>query len=291
MLTTAQLVELDAAVCEALEKRDNSGLNLIGFGEISVALGVPKHAPVVVCKPSPPVTRAQFEDFKTLVADYSVALEQLGAVAVETEVLAVDRDEHVIAYQVQPLLDAETLGERVLGAAEPDREHPFLVKLAEIVARTNNRVSVDAQVTNWSWDGETATMLDLGTPMMWDESGAPVLDTSPHFAALPAPVRGFARKDILELMNRWKQPRAVAADVVANLIRVELEAWVEPTLAVFNDVLAPNEPLNVEEARASLARDVKSFPRLKKMQQVERFWAETVRRRRYDFFVQPSKLD
>lgn len=290
MLTQTQLQQLDDSVRTALEQRDNAGLNLIGFGEISVAIGFPKRDPLFVCKPTPPSTQAELDAFAELLKDYAVALNELGAHAVETVVLAADRGDYKVGYQIQPLLPEETLGERVLARAEPDAEHPFLVELAEIIARTNSRVSVDAQVTNWSWDGETATMLDLGTPFMWDARGELVLDTDSMFTSMPAPVRGLAKKDILKLAERWKQPRGVAADVVANLIRIDLEEWVPPALSVFNRLLDPAEPLNEAEARASLAEDAKAFPRLKKLQRAQRFWVERVRRRPYDFFIQPTLL-
>ena len=290
VLTQTQLIELDRSVRVALEQRDNSGLNLIGFGEISVAIGFPKQNPLFVCKPTPPSTQAELDAFSQLLEDYAVALDELGAAAVETVVMAADRGDYKIGYQIQPLLPKETLGERVLAEAEPDAEHPFLVGLAEIIARTNSRVSVDAQVTNWSWDGNTATMLDLGTPFMWDASGELILDADSMFTSMPAPIRGLAKKDILKLAERWKQPRGVAADVVANLIRIDLEEWVPPTLAIFNRILDPAEPLNEAEARASLAEDAKAFPRLKKLQRAQRFWAERVRRQPYDFFIQPTLL-
>ncbi len=290
MLTATQLSELDGAVQLALERRDNSGLNVIGFGEISVALGFPLRDPLFVCKPTAPSTQAELDAFGRLLADYIDALDGLGAKGVDTSLMVIDRGSYNVGYQVQPLLPKETLGDQVLARDEPDAEHPFLIELAAIIARTNSRVSVDAQVTNWSWDGQVATMLDLGTPFMWDENGEMLFDSGPIFASVPAPVRSLARKDILSLAERWKEPRGVAADVVANLIRVDLEAWVPPALSTFNRVLAPAEPLNEMEARASLAEDVKAFPRLKKLQQLQRFWVESVRRQRYEFFVQPSTL-
>ena len=288
LITQDELEELDAAVVAALEARDNSSLNVIGYGELSVALGYPKNEPRVVCKPTAPYTAAELDDYVQAIGEYLEALAARGIDVVPTTLMSVRRGDRHIAYQVQPRLDPSSLGDKVLAAAQPDREHPFLLALTGIIGSLSDRVSLDCQAPNWSWDGETATSIDVGTPFFWDDTGTSRFDFTPLYRALPAPVRGLARKDIDVLLEAYKHPRGVAADVLAMLGRIGLDDWVEPALAAFNAGLQLDVPLEPAEAQAKLAADLKALPRLKTMQKAQRAWVTHVRRGRYDYFVQPT---
>lgn len=288
LITQDELEAFDASVVAALEARDNAGLHVVGYGELSIALGYPADGPRVVCKPTAPYTRPELDDYLRVMRRYLDALAAIGVDVVPTSLMSVERGDRHIGYQVQPLLEPTSLGDKVLAGAEPDAEHPFLVALAGVVGSLSDRVSIDSQVTNWSWDGETVTSVDVGSPFFWDEEGAPVFDFAPLFRALPAPFRAFARRDVAKLLVRYRSPRNVAADVVAMLYRIGLDQWVRPTLAAFNAALELATPIEEREAHAIMAADLKAMPRLKKMQRIERAWVTTVRRRRYDYFVQPT---
>ncbi len=53
-----ELGELEAVVIDALRSRDDSTLNVLGYGEVSIALGWPIDEPKFVCKRTPPFTHA-----------------------------------------------------------------------------------------------------------------------------------------------------------------------------------------------------------------------------------------
>ncbi|MCP3909587.1 MAG: hypothetical protein GY713_01415 [Actinomycetia bacterium] len=78
-------------------------------------------------------------------------------------------------------------------------------------------------------------------------------DMDPFLVMIPAPLRAFVRRDMTKLVDRWRQPRRVALDLVANLYREGMDQWVEPALGALN--------------------------------RVERAWQTTVRRRPHDFFI------
>lgn len=290
-ISTDELVALEADVLLALKRRDNSGLNVLGFGEISLALGYPGPAPQFVCKRTPPFNHSQFQFYRQLVDRYVGELRTAGLSVVDTEVRAVARGEQLVAYLVQPLLRSETLGRRVLDRSEPDPEHPFLVALAETMQLISGRISIDAQITNWSWDDQTLTLLDVGTPFLWDQAGRWQFDIGPYLPMISAPLRSAARKDLTKIANRWQDPRGVALDIVANLYREGLEPWVEPTTEALNRSLGSAQAIQVEEAKAAFAEDLKTWPRLTRLKRLERFWQTSVRRRHYDFFIQSSFAD
>lgn len=286
--TQDELNDLESVVVQALATGDRSSLNIIGFGEISIALGCPSVGPRVVCKRSAPMTSAQLDHYASLVARY---VDELGAEDVQvapTTVMSVERGDVHIAYLVQPLLDASSLGHNILAAAEPSADHPFVVALAETVAVATDRLSIDAQVTNWSWADEQLTLIDVGTPFMWDHNGEPLLDASPLSRMFPAPLRGVVVKDVFKVLNRWQTPQGVGHDIVANLYREGLNAWVDPVVEALNKTVGGSSPIDSAVAHGYYIEDGKTFPRLKKMQQIERAWRTKVRRQPYDFFVQET---
>ncbi|MCP3939694.1 MAG: hypothetical protein GY708_30490 [Actinomycetia bacterium] len=285
-LTEPELADLEAAVQIALRDRDNAGLNVIGYGEMSIVLGYPFDAPRYACKPSFPYTRQELDAYVQMIDDYVAALRARGLSVAPTQLMEIERGDRFVAYQVQPLFPSETIGDNVLRAAEPDPEHPLLVSLASMMNLVTDRVSFDSQMTNWSWDGETPTLVDVGTPFFWHEDGELVIDLKPLVRAIPAPLRRFVLNDVAPLLARYQVPRNVAIDIVAQLMRIELDEWIEPTITALNAEL--DQPIDEAEGRASLADDHKSLPRLKRLQKIERTWSTWIRRRSYDYFIQPT---
>lgn len=282
-----ELHELEARVVAALQARDDSTLNILGYGEISVALGWPISEPRFVCKRTPPFTQTQFADYRELVNEYITSLNASELSVVDTTTVPLNRGEQVIAFLVQPLLDSASLGQNVLKAAEPDADHPFLAALAKTLEVVTPELSVDAQVTNFSWDGYQLTLVDVGTPFLWDAAGTFRLDMKPFIGMFPAPTRPLVRRELTKLVTRWNDPRRVGIDIVANLYREGLSEWVDPMVVALNRQL-PGKAISAEEARAFYDEDVKLWPLLKKLQAGERWWQTTVRRRPYDWFIYSS---
>lgn len=286
-LRTEDVRELEAVVVDALKAGDDSTLNVLGYGEVSVALGWPIEAPRFVCKRTPPFTQAQFTSYRDLVTEYIAGVHERGLDVVDTTVVALDRGDQVISYLVQPMLDAGSLGHNVLKAAEPDPDHPFLAALADALAIVAPDLSIDAQVTNFSWDGSRLTLVDVGTPFLWDEAGRLRFDMTPFLRMLPAPTRPLARRELTKLVTRWNDPRRVGIDIVANLYREGIPEWVDATVVALNRRL-DGEPITAEEAREFYEEDVKIWPLLKRLQALERWWQKSVRRKPYDWFIYSS---
>lgn len=290
-MTQVELDGLEADVADALVSADRSRLNIIGYGEISVALGYPADAPRVVCKRLAPATPGQFAYYSDLIDQYIADLTNVGIGVAPTTPMLVERERRGVAYLVQPLLDSSTLGHKVLASAEPDAEHPFVLALAQTVMHATNRLSIDAQVTNWSWSDGALTLVDVGTPFMWDADGKLLLDMAPFATMLPAPLRPLVIKDLTKVITRWQTPQGVGHDIVANLYREGLPEWIAPVVAALNRAADPSDPLHQvdpEIAHGLYLEDAKTFPRMKKLQQIERAWRTRVRRQPYDFFVQET---
>lgn len=279
------LTELEAVVTEALRTRDDSTLSVLGYGEVSVALGWPIDSPQFVCKRTPPFTTDEFAEYNQLVTDYIANIEAGGLAVADTTIVPLGRGDLTIAYLVQPKLDAESLGANILRSAEPDPVHPFVVAVAESLEIVSPTLSIDAQFTNFSWDGSNLTLVDIGTPFIWNESGEMKLDMIPFARMLPAPTRRLAVREMTKLVDRWNDPRRVGLDIVANLYREGLTEWVEPTLLALNKSLGHGAKLTAEEARSFYEEDAKTWPMLKRLQAAERWWRTSIRRRPYDWFI------
>lgn len=286
-MTEHELNELEAAVVAALDARDDSALNVLGYGEVSVALGWPFDEPTVVCKRTPPFTSPQFSAYRGLVVEYIEQLRAAGLDVVDTQVMALPSDGHTIAYLVQPMLDSATLGHNVLKASDPDPDHPLLVAVAKALEVVTPQISIDAQFTNFSWDGATLTLIDVGTPFLWNSDGSLKFDIAPFARTLPALIRPLATRELAKLITRWNEPRRVGLDIVANLYREGLGDWVDATVTALNREL-DGEPISAVEARALFDEDLKLWPALKKLQAVERWWQSTVRRTTYQWFIKST---
>ena len=284
----AELLELEGLAADALHNRDDSKLNILGYGEVSVALGWPVADPKFVCKRTPPGTKAELSDYEHLVTEYISRVETAGLPVVETTMVTLHRDDGAIGYLVQPLLDESTLGHNVLRSATPDPDHPFLVALAQSLRVVSPTLSIDAQVTNFAWDGSALTLVDVGTPFMWDEHGRLRLEIKPFAQMLPAPTRPIAIRELTKLVTRWNEPRRVGIDIVANLYREGLPEWVDPVVIALNRVLPSGDSITADEAKEFFEEDKKIWPLLKRLQTVERWWRTTVRRQPYDFFIYSS---
>jgi len=176
-VTQHDLEELDRAAVQALESLDYYGLNIIGYGELTVALGWPLGAPTAVCKPVGPTTRDECAQYSELIGSYLADLRRRGIGVVDTDVRSVERSPGSwIVYMVQDLLDTAQLADRMLLTATPDPDHPIVESLVDVVAAVDPSIGIDAQVTNWHWSSERLELLDVGAAMMWDENGASLLN-------------------------------------------------------------------------------------------------------------------
>ena len=289
-LEEADLRALEAVVERALADDDDSALTVLGYGEVSVALGWPVEDPEWVCKRTPPFTRTQFSEYRSLVFEYIQELTTAGLRVADTAIMGLERGpDEVIAYLVQPLLDAETLGHNILRVSEPDADHPFLAALFDTLDVVTATCSLDAQAGNFGWDGSNLTLVDVGTPFLWDRDGNGRFDMVPFARMLPAPLRPVAIRELTKLVTRWNDPRRVGLDVIANLYRDGLPEWVDPAVVALNRKLESSHPaVTADDARALYEEDLKIWPLLKKAQRVERWWQNSVRRRSYDWFIRSS---
>jgi hypothetical protein len=285
------LEKLEAEVGAALANRSVGDLNVLGFGELSVALKAEGPNGPAVAKRSPPFRLGEFAPYRDLVNTYVDQLKSRGVPVAQTIVRGLERsDGSTIAYLMQPLLDASTIGGDVLRSTEPVEDHPLLTTIGEHVLQVlDGSISIDAQVTNWSWEDGVATLIDVGTPFLWTSSGDLEMDMNPFIRMLPAPVRPVVKREMNKLTQRWRKPSGVLNDAVGQLLREKLDDWAAPASATWSRQLveAGHEPTSLEAARKAYTDDLKLWPTLKRLQRAERRYCG-LRSRPYDYFIQSS---
>ena len=85
------------------------------------------------------------------------------------------------------------------------------------------------------------TLLDVGTPFLWDSADVLEFDMDPFLVMIPAVFRSLVKRDMSKVVDRWRERRRVAIDVVANLYRERLDGWVDPMIVALNRTIEPDE--------------------------------------------------
>lgn len=284
MIDRASLAELESRVRDSLRTGDESGLDVIGYGEVSTVLRWPPGTGDRACKRLPRfASRAPFDAYAALFEETIAAMRDAGIDVVDSELHTLEEpDGSVTAYCVQPLLPGESLGPSVLRAADPTGgAHPMLPAIASAVQGfcTAER-GIDGQVSNWAWDGGRLRYLDVTTPFVRDTAGRWRLDLAVFGASLPALVRAPVLRFVLPgIEAKYHDPRHVLLDMAGNLHKERLAAWVPVWLEVANEVVDP--PITADEVRRFYASDARTWAVMQSVRRLDRWWQRRVRRRTY----------
>jgi Family of unknown function (DUF6206) len=286
-LSDGDLRELEDLVERALSSGSEEGLPVLGYGEISLVLGWPVESPRFACKRLPLFpSRQRFDAYRAALQDYLEALGAAGVRVVDTEMRAVEGAGGAIAgYLVQPMLPADQLAPAVLRSADPAAGHPLVEAVASTAAAAvSPSVGLDAQLSNWTWDGAALTYFDVSTPLIWSPEGRSRLDLELIAEAYPAilrwPLRRFVAPGILDT---YRDLRRLYLDLAGNLLKERLDAWLPAILSRFNPRL--EKPLSEDEVRRYYRSDARLWAVLLRIRRLDRAWRRRVRHRPYPFLL------
>jgi hypothetical protein len=278
-------------VRRALARGEEGELDVVGYGEISLGVGWPPGEPRLVAKRMPPFpNRAAFDTYRDAVADYVARLEAGGVHVVETEVRPVAAEGGaVVAYALQPLLPAASLGPAILAAADPAAGHPLVERIVNAtLSLVGPELGLDPQLANWSWlDGE-AIYFDVTTPFLRDEGGRDRMDFDVLLAAFPRPLRGLLRRFVAPgIVAQYHDRRVALLDACANLIKERLANWIP----VFLGLAAPRleRPIELDEVRRYYRSDARTWAWIQRLRRADRGWYR-LRGRTYPFLI-PGEIE
>jgi hypothetical protein len=273
-LDDAELRTLEALVDEALAAGDEERLPALGYGEISLVLGWPAAEPRFACKRMPAFgSRTAFDSYRRTIDDYVAALEAVGIAVVPSEMRGVDRPSgEVVGYIVQPILPAETLAPAILHRTDPGAGHPLVAAIADAAAvAVSPDLGLDAQLSNWAWDGGRLTYIDISTPMLWDEGGDSRLDLDPLAQAYPAILRPPLRRLLApRILDGYRDLRGVYEDLTGNLLKERLDPWLPAFLEAVNRHL--DKPLTERRVHDYYRSDARLWGMLLRLRRLDRAW-------------------
>jgi hypothetical protein len=284
-ITDTELDALEHDVVAALAAADPSRLTLLGEGEISLVLAGGRDG-AWACKRLPPFVASDAADrYAATIGRYLEELDRRGIDVVETTVRRVTgADGCVVLYCVQPVLPADALAVAV-ARRDPELGRTLLERIVDLVlGSVDDRVGLDAQLSNWALiDGRTV-YLDVTTPLLRDDAGATELDTDVFLASLPWLLRPVVRRFVVPgIVDRYHQPRVVVLDLAANLLREGLDPLVPVVVEASGGRIAP--ALHDDEIRRDRRLDAVTWGALQAVRRLDRTWQRRVRRRAYPFLI------
>lgn len=291
-LAADELQALDDGIERALITGDETGLRLLGYGEISCVVAWESAAGALACKRLPPFSGPEhFARYQACVEAYLARLRQAGVTPVATGVQGcAGAAGRITAYCVQPMIAGDALLPKVLARCGEDEAVALFARLLALVRGcAGDRLGIDGQLSNWVLVAGELQYLDVSTPLMRDEGGRELLDTNLFLASLPWLLRGLVRRFMLgSILDKYYDARGVVVDLLGNLFKEGLERLVAPLCAVANEQLAP--AIGERELRAYYRSDARMWALLQRLRRIDRFWQRCVRRRTYPFLL-PRRIE
>jgi hypothetical protein len=279
---------LDAAVEEAIRTGAPRGLQVLGYGELTLVIGWPTEEPVVAVKRLPPFTDAgRLDAYAGLLERYIEILRERGVEVAHTEVRSHPGPRGTVrAYLVQPLMPREQHLNVILATAEDAHARELLESIVEHVHRcTDEAVGFDAQAANWWVDDGDLGYFDVSTPMLRDRDGRELLDVALFLSVYPGAVRPVLARIAPGVMAQYHDPRTVLLDFASNLHKEGLEHCIPSLLAAANPRL--ERPLAAADVSRYFRQDKLLWALMQRLRLADRGWQRHVRRRPYPLLLPP----
>jgi hypothetical protein len=283
------LIAVEVAFQQALAARSFDGLNVLGYGEIGLALGWPFDQPAAVIKrlpssPDPADSRVLFD----FIRRYEAALEPHVVVTPTDHRTVVGDTGATVPFLIQPLLHRETLAEVILSNTEPEVDHPLVVAVRDAVISSNGAggQAIDCQFSNFAWTEGTLSLFDTGSPLLYGPDGQPEIELGSYGRVLPAALLPVLRKLITKVSLELATVEGGLAHAALGALRIDQQRWLNPILETFNREL--DTPILAADVEAQMARVHKDMRSIKRLARLQRAWSTNVRRRPYDSFITDS---
>ena len=289
-VTDAEVRAFEDRLEEAVRSGSAEGLDIVGYGEVSIALKMATPRGDFVCKRLVPfASKTKAEDAAALIGLYIERLGACGIDVVETEVSMLERPAGHVLYCIQPMLDPRTLGPDFMRGMGPDEAAPYMTRIFEhLRASVSPTLAPDGQLSNWVIDGEQLRYLDVGTPFMRDESGTTLFDFRQQTQAIPQPIRAVVNRFMLKgILDNYHSARGQALDFLGNLIKEGLGQLLVPMIPVANQVFEFSSPISEGEVRAHYKSDAQSYALIQSVRRADRWLHQHILHKPYPHLLPP----
>lgn len=296
MTVTPDVADLERTVDAALARGDDSALHVLGYGEITTVIAWPEPDGPYACKRLPLFTKARFAAYQPAFDDYVEALTARGVDVLPTELVHQTRaDGWIVAYCIQPVLPRDSLLPEVLrragGRDDAERRiRTLLGTLIDHLARVvDERVGIDAQVSNWAVTESGLVYLDVSTPFLRDADGRDRFDCDTYLESIPAVFRGFARRFVIPgVVQTYHSSQSIVLNLAGHLTKEGLDRWIPLTLELARERLGVD--LTPREALRHYRNDARLWGVIQRVRRIDRVWQRRIRRRPYPFLL-PGPVD
>jgi len=283
------LIDLEQRVDDALITDDRSGIDVLGYGEISTVLGATVDGRSYACKRLPPFPDGAIDRYRSACTAYLAALGERGIRTATSTIEVVETHDDSVVYCVQPIEDRLLVDH--LRSVDSDEAASIARRLVSVISKAiDSRLGLDAQISNWALDtDDDFVYIDVTTPLIRDEAGNEMLDTDLFLVSLPAFLRPGVRRFLLpEILGHYYDPRAALLDLTGNLKKERLDSAIPAFLEEANRVVDP--PVTQKEISRYYRNDAVMWEVLQRLRRTDRWWQRTIRRRGYPFLL-PGKVD
>jgi hypothetical protein len=274
----------------AVRTGDSGDLDVIGYGEVTIAVRLTTPRGDFACKRLVPFSsREAAERTARLIASYVEQLGACGIDVVETETPILERPEGHVLYCVQPLLAPGTLGPDFLKGKTAGEAAPHIRRIFEhIRASVTPSLAPDGQLSNWAFEGDRLRYLDVGTPFLRDEKGNDLFDFTEQTRALPGPVRAIVNRFLLRgILDNYHSTRGQALDFLGNLIKEGLGDIFPPLIPIANEVFELTPEITEKEVHAHYKSDAQTYEFVQSARRADRWVCRNILRKPYPYLLPP----
>lgn len=290
-VSDSELADFERRVGDALASGDESGIEILGYGEVSTVLALHSEGGRRACKRLAALPSAAAASvYANTIRSYMDALEARGVRVLDTEVRIVDSDDGGCAvYCIQPAIDADAFGPNyVRGRDEAGALEVFEAILDLLTRAVDDTLAPDGQLSNWAFIDGAAYYTDISSPFMRAEDGRDLLDWGHLLRALPAVLRPAVRRWVIpRLLDKYFTLRGQVVDLLGNLQKERLQSLIPAWLQRANSRLALSPPVTAAEVSAYYRDDARTYALLLWARRADRWWQRKVRGRCYPYFLPP----
>ncbi|RKS79670.1 hypothetical protein BZB76_1145 [Actinomadura pelletieri DSM 43383] len=285
-----ELRRLECEVQRALATTDDSALDVLGYGEVTLVLRLDTDTGSFACKRLPVFpTRARFDRYRALLDAYLARLGERGVTVAETRLWHHTRPSgRVVAYCVQRELPGERLCSKLLHTEGEEWARGYFKRFLDTVDRAvAPDLGLDAQASNWTDVDGDLVYLDVTTPLMRNGRARELLDVKLFFTSLPWALRDIVRITMSKsIFDKFYSTRGVVLDFLGNLHKEGLDDLVPGFLAQAAERL--DTPITEAEVAAYYREDARMWELIQRLRKADRFWHNRIRRRTYPFLLPPD---
>jgi hypothetical protein len=293
LASSSEIDAFEQRLEEAVRTGDSGDLDVIGYGEVTIAVKLTTPRGNLACKRLVPFSsREAAERTAALIASYVEQLGACGIDVVETETPILERPGGHVLYCVQPLLTPGALGPDFLKGKTADEATPYVRRIFEhIRASVTPSLAPDGQLSNWAFEGARLRYLDVGTPFLRDEKGNDLFDFTEQTRALPGPVRVIVNRFLLRgILDNYHSTRGQALDFLGNLIKEGLGDIFPPLIPIANETFELTPEITEKEVHAHYKSDAQTYEFVQAARRADRWICRNVLRKPYPYLL-PPRID